>query len=44
MLYKYISLQDVDYYEELKGMVLQYDIMVDKLIIKVKNFVLSRRL
>ncbi|OXU19923.1 hypothetical protein TSAR_005825 [Trichomalopsis sarcophagae] len=25
---------DVEYYEELKGMVLQYDIMVDKLIIK----------
>ncbi|XP_043284547.1 TBC1 domain family member 19 isoform X2 [Venturia canescens] len=25
---------DLDYYEELKGMVLQYDIMVDKLIIK----------
>lgn len=29
------SWQDAEYYNELQTMVLQYDIMVDKLIIKV---------
>lgn len=36
MLAIFFSSQDEEYYEELKSLVLQYDIMVDKLIIKVK--------